>query len=329
MQEEDKYNQARRILNIYKFFKTHRKMTSKEVISEIRETFPSYSDRSIQRDMKILADEGFIEVHKSGKNSIWNICKSNDNNSLPLKLRESELLSFHILKTYLKTFTGTSIEKDIEHLSEILETFAPGTVIMEEQFYGDQNIGNYDYSNKHEIIRQCIKHINEKNWIKIEYERIWDGKVHNHILFPNFLFTYAGTIYLAAYNAKYKKTNNFAIQNIITIEEHFGKMPEVPEFNYIKFRKQRFAVTDGDIEHVKLLITKDYVKYFENRMWHPTQKLKNNTDGTLLIEMDVPLSQEFISWICRWNEAIIVKEPDELIGYVLELIQNTLNNYKK
>ena len=303
-------------------------MTSKEIISDISERFPNYSDRSIQRDLKILADEGFIEVSKKGRDSIWTVCQNKEMQSFPIKLRESELLSFHILKAYLKTFAGTSIEKDINHLGEILETYAPGSVIMKEQFYGDQNTGYYDYSSNHEIIRQCIFHINEGNWIKINYERVFDGKIQDYIIFPCFIFTYSGIIYLVAYNPKYKKTTNFAIQNIISMEEHFGKKPGVPEFNYEDFRNQRFAVYDGDVRPVKLMIYKEYVKYFEHRNWHPSQKIKMNADGTMIISMDVPLSQEFLSWICRWNEGIKVLEPQELIDSVLKLLQNSIDNYK-
>ncbi|MBM2817134.1 MAG: hypothetical protein HW421_3896 [Ignavibacteria bacterium] len=327
--EEEKYNQSRRILNIFRLFLTNRKMTVKEVINEINERFPDYSVRSIQRDMKILADEGYIELSKKGRVSIWSLCLSNDMVQMPFKLKESELLSFYILKAYLKTFAGTTIEKDINHLGELLETYAPGTVIMDEQFYGNQDLGDYNYSGKHEIIRQCINHIIEKNWITIMYERMSDGKIKSYSIFPNFLYSYLGGIYLLAYHPKYKKNTNFAIQNIISIEEYFGKQYKIPDFNYPEFRKQRFAVFDGAIKTIKLKVRKEFVKYFENRSWHPTQRIKNEPDGTLIITMDVPLSNEFISWICYWNDALIVMEPKELIDSVKKLLITKLKNYSE
>jgi hypothetical protein len=169
--EEEKYNQARRILKIYRLFLRYRILTTKEVYVKIRRKFPETSDRSVQRDLKILSDEGYILLYSKGRYSYWSINKRAAHRTGSFYLKESELLSFHILKSYLNTFKGTTIADDIKELSGKLETMAPGEVVLEEQFYGDQNIGYYDYSTKHENLSACIKHITERNWIIIVYEK--------------------------------------------------------------------------------------------------------------------------------------------------------------
>jgi Fe2+ or Zn2+ uptake regulation protein len=131
--EEEKYNQSRRILSIYRLILSQRKITTNEVIVELLENFPGISKRSIQRDLKILADEGYIVSERKGSQSCWKIQNDKQAFRTPVIIRESELLSFHILKTYLKTFKGTTIEEDINKLSAKLETMAPGDVFIEEQ----------------------------------------------------------------------------------------------------------------------------------------------------------------------------------------------------
>jgi predicted DNA-binding transcriptional regulator YafY len=326
--EEEKYNQAHRILNIYRYFLSNRKLTTKEVFSKIKRKFDGVSERSVQRDLKILCDEGYINLLSRGKYSYWIINKAAAHRTGSLYLKDSELLSFHILKSYLNTFKGTSIAKDIIELSSKLETMAPGEVILEEQFYGDQNIGYYDYSTNHYQLSQCIKHITEKNWIEIQYEKQTVNETKKYIVFPQFLYTYAGTIYLLAYNKKRQRNTTFIVQNIKNIRIIYDENISEPPFDYNNFRHQRFAVFDGQIKDVKIKIDKDYTKYFENRFWHPTQKQRYDQDKNMIIKMQVPITPDLVSWICRWTDGITVLEPLELRHIVVKKLTAALNNYK-
>ncbi len=319
--------QARRTLTIYKMFLENRIMTTKEVCQKMMKRFGGISKRSIQRDLKILKDEGLLDLEGSGTQSTWTISKKNTYDKIPVKVRQSELLSFYMLKAYLGTFRGTTIESNLQELAKKLETLVPGTIFMEENFYGDQNIGYYDYSVKNEVIQSLIKHITQKNRIKIMYQRIYDDVIKEYNLIPQFLYTYNGTTYLVAFNPTRQISTNFAIQNIISVEESYTVSYFKLDFNYNDFRKQRFAVFDGEIQKVVLKIKKEYSKYFLNRLWHPSQKIKTDYAGNLLLSMDVPICPDLTAWICQWSEAITVIEPLELREKIISQLTNTFVNY--
>jgi predicted DNA-binding transcriptional regulator YafY len=319
--------QPRRILAIYKLFLRQGTLTKSQVVSELRERFPYISERSIQRDLRVLADENFIELEVKGKYSEWKLSREGLPSAMPLKIKQNELLSFYMLKAYLKTFKGTAIEADLNDLKNKLEPFAPGNVWLEEQFYGDQNVGFYDYSNKHIIISLLLKNIIEKNWITIKYERVFDNKIKVYELFPKFLYHYSGSLYLVAYYSEWKKPINFLVQNIKDISESSKIGSIIPSFNFDEFRKQRFAVYDGVIHDIKLKIYKEYYRYFENRKWHPTQKIELNKDGDYEMRFKSPLAPDLVSWICRWTEALEVMEPRELKLRVIEIMNNSLKKY--
>jgi predicted DNA-binding transcriptional regulator YafY len=326
--EEEKYNQARRILKIYRLFLRYRILTTREVYVKIRRKFPETSDRSVQRDLKILSDEGYILLYSKCRYSYWSINKRAAHRTGSFYLKESELLSFHILKSYLNTFKGTTIADDIKELSGKLETMAPGEVVLEEQFYGDQNIGYYDYSTKHENLSACIKHITERNWIIIVYEKQTVNETKEYDIFPQFLYTYAGTIYLLAYNRERKRHTTFIVQNIRKIRKVYDATRTEPEFNYDEFRHQRFAVFDGELHKVKLKVDKKYTQYFDNRFWHPTQKEKFDKEQNMIITMRVPLTPDLTSWICRWADVMTVIEPLELRNMVVDKLKSALGNYE-
>ncbi|MEI6090243.1 MAG: WYL domain-containing protein [bacterium] len=319
--------QARRTLTIYKMFLTERTMTTSEVCQKMLKRFGGISKRSIQRDLKILKDEGILELVGAGSQCSWTISKKNTYDKIPVKIRDSELLSFYMLKAYLGTFRGTTIESNLKELEKKLETMAPGDVFMEENFYGDQNIGYYDYSDKNEIIQAIVKHIIEKNRIKIKYHRIYDDVTKEYNLIPQFLYTYAGTTYLVAYNPIRDISTNFAIQNILKVEESYTTSYFKTEFDYNEFRNQRFAVFDGEIHKVVLKIKEEYAKYFTNRLWHPSQRIKTDSKGNLILTMEVPISPDITGWICQWSEAITVIEPTELKDKIISQLTNAITNY--
>jgi predicted DNA-binding transcriptional regulator YafY len=329
MAEDDKYDQARRVLMILGLFQKHIVLKTSEILVMINDRFGGISKRSVQRDLEILKNEDLIVLEGRGRESKWKYNKSNKIKSSPLKISGDEMLSFYMLKAYLATFKGTSIENDIVKLTSKIENFAPGDVFLEDTLYWDQNPGSYDYSNNPGLITKLIHNINEKNWINISYRKILDDSIKNYEIFPCSLYTYGGVIYLVAYNLKAKMHVNFVIHNIIQIEESLNQNHKSPEFDYDEFRRQRFAVIDGEIKNVKLLINKDFVKYFEHRFWHSSQKQVVQNDGSLILPMKIPVTADLVTWICRWNDTMTVIEPPELRTWMIELLQSTLKNYEE
>ncbi|TAL70512.1 MAG: WYL domain-containing protein [Bacteroidetes bacterium] len=309
---EEKSEQARRVLIIYNLFLRDIKLTSNVVLEKINEEFGDVSKRSVQRDLQVLKDSDYIQSENKGRNSFWRLNRGKKI-TLPTQIKTSELLSFYILKAYLKTFKGTEIENDINSLTAKIESLAPGDAILEDALYWDQNPGFYNYQYKHKIISKLLNYINEKTWVKMEYEKMWDeGIVRSYDIFPESFFTYGGTIYLIGYLSKHKAFLNFAVQNIINLEESSYQSRKYPEFDYEKFRQARFAVMDGELSDVVLKIRKDFAVYFENRTWHPSQKVTSDKTGNMILRLKVPLQPDFISWILRWTEAITVVSPESL-----------------
>lgn len=329
MKEADKFYQSRRTLNILRLFQKNITLTANEILDLINDKFAGISKRSIQRDLKILEDEGLIELDKRGKASVWKLMRGVNLQIPHVKVSGDEMLSFYMLKAYIATFEGTTIENDLKKLSDKIENLAPGDVFLENTLYWDQNSGSYDYSLKPNLISKLVHHIIEKNWIEISYQRMSDDKIANYKIFPSSLYTYSGAIYLVGYYSKSKKHHNFLIQNILELEESQNQSMKVPEFKYNEFKKQRFAVFDGDIENVKILIKNKFVKYFENRFWHSTQKMIEQKNGDTILTMDLPITPELVSWIAGWSDFITVIEPPELKKQLIARLKSSLKNYEE
>jgi predicted DNA-binding transcriptional regulator YafY len=326
---EDSGEQTRRILKILSIFHRLVECDRKEIQEILSEEFPSVSDRTMQRDLKLLEEENYIEKIGSGPATKWRFIKPTfDADKTPPTIKTDELLSFYMLKGYLNAFQGTQIEKEINSLANKLEILAPGSPYFEEVFYWDQNFGKYDYTKKYTAINQLIKNICDKSWIKIAYSRNSEAPAKEYLIFPEGLYYYSGSIYLAAYYADMKKVYNFVVQNIISITAVEDCPFIAPPFDLKSFSEGKFGVFDGDLVSITLLIKKEAVKFFENRKWHATQKFTSTDSGAVKLRFKAPITPDLLSWICRWSDCLTVEEPISLKIKVRNFLQESLKNFE-
>ena len=67
----------------------------------------------------------------------------------------------------------------------------------------------------------------------------------------------------------------------------------------------------------------------EETIWHPSQVLEPQSDGTVIMRLKVIDTVELYSWILGWGEKVEVLEPDELREEIIETAKAMLDVYKK
>ena len=330
MKKEENYRleQARRVLFILKLFKKKYRLSVQEIIGLLEDEYKDVSKRSIQRDLKILSDEELIVKVSSGRNTAWLLAKNQGSAIMPFKIKSSEMLSFYLLKSFLKSFRGTSIESDINSLEMKLEELAPDEVIQEESFIWDSNPGYYDYSDKNNTISAIVKSIVEKNIILFEYQSNTSSKYLQHEVFPQSLLFYNGSIYLIGYHLKRRKQLTYAIQNLHNISVSEKVHYNLPNFNKHEYEKNVFSIFETkDVKDVKIRISQDFEKYFENRQWHSSAIFTRDKSHNMILNLTIPINHDVVAWICGWREAVQVLEPQELKDEVIKSLKETLKQY--
>ncbi len=318
-------SQVERIFAIYRMLLSGKKLKT----SEIRERLLNdhggdYSPRTIQRDMQtLLAIAPEITFTEEGRTTIWHI---DENLRSGIIFRENDLLSLYMLKANLKNFKGTYFEEEINALLNKIDSHAVGDVFDGEPFFWDKNIGSYDYSGHDRIIKKVIEAITQKQWVTIDYDVSGSGYQKSYIGRIARMFSNAGYLYAAVYIPEYQYYIAMAIHRITDIQEAVHEDVEVPDFNQEKFSAIRFGVFWGEPEKVEIIINADSRKYFENRFWHQTQKFKDNEDGSLSLEMLVPLSPELKSWLISWSSCISSVKPEKLRDELISMHKEALKN---
>jgi predicted DNA-binding transcriptional regulator YafY len=74
-------------------------------------------------------------------------------------------------------------------------------------------------------------------------------------------------------------------------------------------------VTDKNVREVQLRFGDEVAGLIRERLWHPTQFLKDVAGGVRLT-MTCSQDAELISWILSWAEHVVVENPSELATLV-------------
>lgn len=320
--------QARRVIYITDQLLSGKKLTVNSLHEHFTREYPTLTKRTLQRDMVLIGEIlPLLESEKKGREYVWFYPKSALTGSPKSYLTINEILSLYFLKAYLKLFTGTMIQEHADILIEKIEEMAPDDIIPKESFFGDKNIGFYDYSHYDPTIRKIIRLIREKKLADIEY--INHTTNSNNIIQGVFLmiFTYSEMLYVVLYNPKYDSHLALSIHNIIEINEHNEEFKNLPEFDFNSWSKERFGVFWGEPVKVEIEIRSDVKHYFENRFWHHSQKLVKMKNGNVILKMDVPIVPDFTAWLMSWGDSIKILKPKELIIKLKRKYQSALDLY--
>jgi len=89
-------------------------------------------------------------------------------------------------------------------------------------------------------------------------------------------------------------------------------------------------VVEGEVKTVKLRIKDpEIMRIMEETIWHPSQVLERQKDGSMLMTLRVTDTVDLLSWILGWGEKIEVLEPPEIRETLIETIEAMSKVYGK
>ena len=164
-----------------------------------------------------------------------------------------------------------------------------------------------------DTIRQAIK----KNLrIKCKY----DGR--DKILSP-FGIVYGANIYLIGVEGDKPDPYVYRLHKVTDIEltdETFDK----GDFDIKEYANRSFGVYQNEIIKVELRFSKEVAEDVLNYNFHPTQKVKQNDDGTVTVKFKASGELEILWHIFRWGDKVQIISPKSLKKEYVEYLENVL-----
>ena len=168
-----------------------------------------------------------------------------------------------------------------------------------------------------DTIRQAIK---ENLRIKCKY----DGR--DKILSP-FGIVYGANVYLIGVEGDKPNPYVYRLHKVTDIElteEKFDK----GDFDIKEYANRSFGVYQNEIIKVELRFSKEVAEDVLNYNFHPTQKVKQNDDGTVTVKFKASGELEILWHIFRWGDKVQIISPKSLKKEYVEYLENVLTMQK-
>lgn len=100
----------------------------------------------------------------------------------------------------------------------------------------------------------------------------------------------------------------------VHIEQDMQDMYEIPSyFDPLDYLKSVWTLhKDDELITAKLRFSPKISKLIENTIWHPSQKIQYQNDGSIIMTLKVRNTSDFHAWILEWDADVEILEPETL-----------------
>ncbi len=257
--------------------------------SDLCNYFNNISPQSIRRDASILRSIG-VQIHSTkGKYYIY---------SMPDE----------VLNGFINLYLSYSKHETIKSLKLLKKKFGEKTL---------------------SIFVKIVNSINNKIEIILEYKKADSNTINQKYILPLSIIRTSRSIYLLGLENNEDNTIKiFSFDKINDIKFtnrkiNIKNLPDLTEY----FKTVWGIYVGGNIYKVKIEFPKEIGENIKDNIYIETQKIYLQ-DEKYILEMNVRISNELISWIMGWGKNAKVIEPRELIDIIISKANEIIKIYK-
>lgn len=288
-----------------------RKLTSAEISGKLE-----VSRRQIIRDIDKLRDEGFNV--RSDMNGYW-LETAPDFGSFGLSRFD---------KFVITTGLGRIIDSKDPSLSriarEIIEKITNENQQSKEKPADELKVV---YLNEIKKIQKIRVAIDSATVINFKYERPNKPDERLRKVRPCELFFKRHAYYMIAAPEDSDSLIMYRInrmKDITLTRERFARKP----IDLDSHLSNAFEVMiTGPVEDVEILFKKSVAPFVSELVWHGTQKIVKNDDGSIIFTARVAINHEILRWVMGYGNECVVTKPDQLRQMVIEQTKLMLEDY--
>jgi len=168
--------------------------------------------------------------------------------------------------------------------------------------------------------------------VKISYRALTRERPTQRVIEPYFIEPAAPghASYVIAYCHRTNSLRTFKIERIEAVEPTAEPYTIPPDFDPSAFLSSSWGiVVKGEVKTIKLKFDPEIARIMEETVWHPSQVLEKQGDGSVIMTLRVTDTVELRSWILGWGEKVEVLEPAEIREKIVKTAKAMLNVYKE
>lgn len=139
---------------------------------------------------------------------------------------------------------------------------------------------------------------------------------------PYHVVSYQGEWYVVGFCHYKEEVRTFGMSRIKKAEMLNRRFETPADFDFERLAGTHFGIIWSDKEYlVRIWFSADHAPYVKERDWHPTQSIKENRDGSIILSFKTNHLFEVKRWVLSWGAGARVLAPKELNQSIMEDIE--------
>jgi predicted DNA-binding transcriptional regulator YafY len=140
-----------------------------------------------------------------------------------------------------------------------------------------------------------------------------EGKTYE--VLPLRLFVHDRAVYLLHHNRKHREIGTLNLQRLLRVERTGRHARPPADFDPTEWEASTFGIFPGGKPTTYVLrFHSEVAPFIRERVWHPSQKLRELRGGGVELTFTCGESYEVTSWVASWREWVEVGAPDFLVA---------------
>jgi predicted DNA-binding transcriptional regulator YafY len=320
---------------ILRDLESSRRLTIDEMASRT-----SVTTRTIRRDLEALQEAGFPlfdEVHEGKK--YWTLEQRAFKRLDETGFNLAELSALYVSRTLAECLAATPFQQDVRNaFDRLAAALTPGMrqfldrlplAIQAKADPGSRMIaGSGDEplnARQHPRVAQLLDATLHHRRVVMRYYSFSSSREKEYTVEPQRLVFAQGGLYLVAFVPEYTALRTFSIDRILHVsvtEERF----EPQELSEDAFAHS-LGVHQGTPETIEIAFEPRMARYVKERIWHPSQEIRDRDDGGLVLTLHVTNDWALKSWILGFGPLARVVSPPALAAQILDELERTRSQY--
>ena len=288
--------------------------------------------RTIRRDLEALQTAGFPlydETHDGKK--YWTLeqkaFKRLDDTGFTL----AELSALYFSRTLVEALAGTPFERDVRSAFDKLSAaLTPGMKGFMDRMplvmQAKAEPGAQAAAPRTREVAALLEATMQHRRITMRYHSFSSNREKTYVFEPYRLLFGQGGLYVIGMVPEYGELRTFAVDRIeqISLTDDRFEPLELPDDAFA----HSLGVNQGTPERIELRFAPKIARYVRERVWHPSQQIIDDGDGSLRLTLDVVNDWALKSWILGFGALVTVVAPASLVEEIAQEVEAAGQNYK-
>jgi predicted DNA-binding transcriptional regulator YafY len=274
--------------------------------------------RTIWRDLDALQKAGFplyTERAADGNRGVWRVTED-FKRALPLKLTLGELaallMSRHLLSPLGLSVLGPEVASAFDKIQNVLSRDALKVLDQIRDRLGVRPTGAKLQAPAAEHLPKIHQALAEHHTLRTRYYSASRDSEDTRAIDPYHLTLHNGGLYLVGHCHLRNAIRIFAVERMRTVVLTRTRFDVPRGFDAEKYLAGTWGILRGDVVTVRVVFAWALAPYIRERVWHPSQKLRDLPDGRVEMTLNVADTLEVRRWLLGYGVEAEVVAPEDL-----------------